>query len=158
MKRIAWIALLLLAAPAQVARTAEESSLNAQRAAEALSSARRDVIEAAMGLTMEQKDAFWAIYSEYEAARTPLSEQALAMVESYVTNFSTNTNEQNVKMMAGSATNQKKMIDLRAKYANKMAKTIAPEVGVRFYQVDDYLTTASRLAVLDDIPFIGRSQ
>src|SRR5262245_33521398 len=158
MKRTVWIFLLILAVAVPVARAADQApSLDVQRAAEALSSARRDVVEQAMGLTVEQKDKFWALYNEYEKERTPLSQQGLAMVENYVKNFSTNTKEQLVKMMGDSSANQKKIIDVRSKYASRMAKEIAPEVGVRFYQIEDYLTTAARLDVLDNIPFIGRS-
>jgi hypothetical protein len=110
-----------------------------------------------MGLTMEQKDAFWSIYNEYEKERLPLTQEALQMVENYVKNFTTMPKEEIVKMMNASSANQKKIVDVRTKYAGEMAKKIGPEVGVRFYQIDDYLSTAARLDVLDDIPFVGRS-
>ena len=159
MKRMVWVFLLVLIVAAPVAFAADPPpSLNSQRAAEVLSTARRDVVEQAMGLTIEQKDAFWAIYNEYEKERTVLSQQALQMVENYVTNFTTLPKEEIVKIMNASSANQKKIVDVRTKYAGRMAKSIAPEVGVRFYQIDDYLTTAARLDVLDDIPFVGRSQ
>jgi hypothetical protein len=159
MKRTFWVLLLALVVVAPAALAADPApSVNAQRIAEVLSSARRDVIEQAMGLTMEQKDAFWAIYNAYEAERLPLTQQALQMVENYVTNFTTMPKEEIVKMMSASSTNQKKIVDVRTKYAGQMAKKIGPDVGVRFYQIDDYLSTAARLDVLDDIPFVGRSQ
>jgi len=158
MKRTVWLFVLLAVVAAPVVLAADPApTLNSQRAAEVLSSARRDVVEQAMGLTLEQKDAFWTIYNAYEKERTVLSQQALQMVESYVTNFTTMPKEDLVKMMSDSSANQKKILDVRTKYATEMAKKIAPEVGVRFYQIDDYLTTAARLDVLDDIPFIGRS-
>jgi len=158
MKRMisAFLLALVIAVPAVLAAD-PAPTLNSQRAAEVLSSARRDVVEQAMGLTMEQKDAFWTIYNAYEKERTALSQQALQMVENYVANFTTMPKEEMVKMMTASSANQKKIVDVRTKYASEMAKKIAPEVGVRFYQIDDYLTTAARLDVLDDIPFIGRS-
>jgi hypothetical protein len=149
---------LALAVAVPAVRAADPApTLNSQRAAEVLSSARRDVVEQAMGLTMEQKDAFWTIYNQYEKEPTVLSQQALQMVENYVTNFTTMPKEDMVKMMTASSVNQKKIVDVRTKYASEMAKKLGPEVGVRFYQIDDYLTTAARLDVLDDIPFIGRS-
>ena len=158
MKRTVWVFLLVLAVAVPVALAADPApSLNSQRAAEVLSSARRDVIEQAMGLTMEQKDAFWSIYNEYEKERLPLTQEALQMVENYVKNFTTMPKEEIVKMMNASSANQKKIVDVRTKYAGEMAKKIGPEVGVRFYQIDDYLSTAARLDVLDDIPFVGRS-
>ena len=158
MKRMisAFLLALVIAVPAVLAAD-PAPTLNSQRAAEVLSSARRDVVEQAMGLTMEQKDAFWTIYNQYEKERTVLSQQALQMVENYVTNFTTMPKEDMVKMMTASSVNQKKIVDVRTKYASEMAKKLGPEVGVRFYQIDDYLTTAARLDVLDDIPFIGRS-
>lgn len=155
MKKVLILSVLVLALSLPPAIAAEAPSLNAQKAGEMLSMARRDVFEASMKLTDAQKNTFWELYSAFEKERTLVSQSALGLVESYMNKLSTNTDEQFVKMMTDSAANQRKLIDLRTKYAKAMAKQIAPQVGVRFYQIEDYLSTAARLDVLDNMPFLG---
>jgi hypothetical protein len=54
--------------------------------------------------------------------------------------------------------NSKKQIDLRAKYSDQIARKVDPKIGTRFYQIDDYITTAARLDVLDALPLVGDKQ
>jgi hypothetical protein len=156
MKRLIWFSLLALVSLAPMAYTQEGSqSLNVERARQVLSGARRDIVEAAIDLTDTQKDPFWNIYNQYEKDRAPLTDRTVQLIRDYATNYSTLTNDQIMKMVKESSANQKRAIDLRTKYAEQMAKKVDPKVGARFYQVDDYITTAARLDVLDNIPFIG---
>ena len=60
-----------------------------------------------------------------------------------------------MQMLKEVTSNSKKAIDLRAKYSEQICKKVDPKVGTRFYEIDDYVTTAARLDVLDNIPFIG---
>ena len=159
MKRLFWISLLLIVGVAPIAHTQDTTaSLNADRAKQVLTTARRDIFEATMGLTDAQKDPFWNIYNEYEKDRAPVTEKTLQLVQQYTADFSTLTNEQLMKMMKDSSSNAKKQIDLRTKYAEQMCKKVDPKVGVRFFQIDDYITTAVRLDVLDNIPFVGGTE
>jgi hypothetical protein len=158
MKRPFWIPLLALLGVAQMAHTQSTSpSLNTDRARQVLSTARRDIIEATMDLTDAQKDSFWTIYDQYEKERAPSSERQIQLIQTYTTDFSTLTNDQMMKMVKEASSNQKRQIDLRTKYAEQMAKKVDPKVGARFYQIDDYITTAVRMDVLDNIPFVGGS-
>jgi hypothetical protein len=137
--------------------TPSDVSLNTERAKQVLTSARRDIVELAMDLTPEQKEPFWSIYNEYEKERAPLTERTFKLIQDYTANFSTLTNDNLMKMMKEARDNNKRSIDLRYKYAEQMAKKVDPKVGVRFYEIDDYISTAARLDVLDSIPFVGGS-
>jgi hypothetical protein len=158
MHRLITILVLALVGIVPVAYTQGASSsanLNTERAKQVLTTARRDIVELAMDLTPEQKDPFWSIYNEYEKERGPLTERTLRLVQDYTANFTTHTNDQLLKFMKEARDTNKKQIDLRYKYAEQMAKKVDPKIGVRFYEIDDYITTAARLDVLDNIPFVG---
>ena len=60
-----------------------------------------------------------------------------------------------MQMMKGSSASNKKAIDLRYKYAEQIGKKVGPKVGARFFQLDDYYSTATRLSRLDNIGFVG---
>jgi hypothetical protein len=159
MNRLIYVLLLAVVGIVPVAYTQTSSSLNVERAKQVLTTARRDIFEATMDLTAEQKDGFWTLYNEFEKERTPVTERTLEIVKEYVNNFSTLTDDQLMKIMKDATQNNKKQIDLRYKYAEKMAKnkSLGPKVGLRFYEIDDYITTAARLDVLDSIPFVSQS-
>jgi hypothetical protein len=111
-----------------------------------------------MGLEDPQKDTFWNIYAEYDRQRAELADQTLQLLRDYVTSYDTLTNEQATKMMDEAARIGDKQVRLRQKYAHEMSKKLGGRVGARFYQIDDYLSTAARLELLDQIPFVGDPQ
>jgi len=133
-------------------------TINVERANQALTTARRTLFESNITLTDAQKDPFWAIFNEFEKERGAVTGKTLQLVQTYAANFSTLTNDQLMQMLKEVTANSKKQIDLRAKYAEQIAKKVDPRIGTRFYQIDDYLTTAARLEVLDKIPFVGAKQ
>jgi hypothetical protein len=160
MRRLIWIPILALGCLVSRAYTQDttvvlEPSLNADRAKQVLTMARRDIFELNMELTDAQKDPFWSVYNQYEKDRAEVTGKTIQLVREYSANYSTLTNDQTMKLMRESAANSKKQIDLRAKYAEQIAKKVDPKVGARFVQIDDYITTATRLDVLDAIPFVG---
>ena len=160
MKRLMWISVLALGCIVSRAYTQDttivvEPTLNADRAKQVLTMARRDIFENNMELTDAQKDGFWSIYNQFEKDREAVTAKSLQLLRDYANNYSTLTNDQTMKMVKESASNNKKQIDLRVKYAEQIGKKVDPKVGARFYQIDDYITTAARLDVLDNIPFIG---
>jgi hypothetical protein len=116
---------------------------------------RRDVFQKAMRLEDPQKDTFWNIYAEYDRRRTKLIDQTVDLLSDYATNFDTLTNEQATKMTHEAAKILEKQVELRRKYADEISQKLGGRVGARFFQIDDYLSTGVRLAVLSRIPFVG---
>jgi hypothetical protein len=163
MRRLIWIPVLALGclvsrAYTQDTTTGAGHSINAERANQALTTARRTLFENNIELTDAQKDPFWTIYSQFEKERSEVTGKTLQLVQTYATNYSTLTNDQLMQMLKEVTANSKKQIDLRAKYADQIAKKVDPKIGTRFYQIDDYLSTAARLDVLDHIPFVGAKE
>jgi hypothetical protein len=155
------IALFAVACVAATAYTQDTAvivapSLNTEEAKQVLTMARRDVFQAAMTLTDQEKDAFWNVYANFERERAGLMDKQIQLLQEYSTNYSTVTDEQAMKMVKQSADLQKKGIDIRAKYADQIGKKVNGKQGARFYQIDDYIATAVRLDVLDNIDFIGK--
>jgi hypothetical protein len=105
-----------------------------------------------------QKDMFWNIYADYDRQRAEVTGQTLRLLRDYVTSYETLTNEQAAKMMDEAARIADKQVKLRRKYAHEISKKLGGRVGARFYQIDDYLSTAARLELLDQIPFVGDQQ
>ena len=60
--------------------------------------------------------------------------------------------------MAGDASDtQKQTTDLRLKYFDIYRQKLNAQAAGRFWLIDDYITTALRLQLLDHLPMIGGS-
>jgi len=157
MRRLIWIPLLALVGMTTAAypQSTAPSSLNAERAKQVLTQTRRQFMEANIDLSPTQKDAFWTIYTAYEAELGPVAQETGQRAQVYSTNYTTLTNSEAKQMMKDSSADNKRAIDLRYKYAEQIGKKVDPKIGARFFQLDDYYTTTVRLAKLENIGFIG---
>jgi|WetSurMetagenome_2_1015567.scaffolds.fasta_scaffold526397_1 hypothetical protein len=103
-----------------------------------------------------QKDAFWKTYDEYEAKRKDLGKQKISLLEKYAKNYGTMDDATMDDIMKEMIDMAKKTDNLQADYYGKMKKVAGVKAASQFLQLEAYLTSAIRTAVLDEIPFIGQ--
>ncbi len=125
-----------------------------------------DLLQAAFGMEKKavvanfvhptdlQKDAFWNLYDEYEAARKENGKKRIKLLEQYASQYNTMTDEQADKwtmevIKLSSATDK-----LIVTYYHKIKKVTSPIVATQFYQIEAYILTAIRMEVLDGVPFL----
>jgi len=99
-----------------------------------------------------QKDAFWALYDEYETARKEYGKTRIQLLEQYAEKWETLTNEEADKWTAdviklGTSTDK-----LITKYYNKIKKVTSPVVALQFYQIENYILSGIRLSILESLP------
>jgi hypothetical protein len=51
-----------------------------------------------------------------------------------------------------------KLDELRLKYADTLRRKMSGRVAARFFQIDDYVTTAMRMKLLSGIPLVAPPQ
>ncbi len=101
------------------------------------------------------KDAFWALYDEYEGARKELGRNRLSILNDYAKNYG-NLNSEQIDALAKRSTKQVSGDEaLRYKYYNKLKKVAGHEAAAQFYQIEGYFNAAIRMSILESIPFIG---
>ena len=116
---------------------------------------RRRVFENAMKLNKQDSEIFWTVYAEYEREHGQVDQKGMKLLETYLKNVSVFTNEQSIQFTNELATLQQETIALRAKYFRILSEKLSGVTAARFYQVDDYVTAATKLDLLDNLPFIG---
>jgi hypothetical protein len=119
----------------------------------AISAERRTVMEANLGLDVERRVTFFKIYDECEKDRGPLDRERFSLLQRYAT--STLNDPQAMALVRAVAALQVKEIDLRSRCAGRLEKALGGRVGARYYQVDDVVTTATRLNSLQSVPLVG---
>ena len=121
----------------------------------ALTTKRRELFAQGMaGLSPEQQQTFWGIYSDFEKEKDQNMSARVALLKRYTEGFATLSDADIAKMASEATDIQKTSADIRLKYFKILSDKLGAKVAGRFYHIDDYLTTLSRLAILDNMPAI----
>lgn len=129
-----------------------------------------DLVQAAFGMDKKavvadfvkpsatQKDAFWKLYDEYETQRKDLGKQRIALLEQYAGQYQTMTGEQADAWTKQVIDLQKKTDNLIATYYNKVKMISDGIVATQFYQIENYILTAIRAKILEQVPFLQKKK
>ena len=103
-----------------------------------------------------QKDAFWKLYDEYETQRKALGKQRVELLKQYADQYLTMTAEQADVWTKKVMELQKKTDGLIVTYYGKVKTATDGLVATQFYQIENYILTAIRKEVLENVPFIRK--
>ena len=129
-----------------------------------------DLLQAAFGMDKKsivadfvkpnaaQKDAFWQLYDEYETARKELGKQRITLLEDYAAHFIDMTPEQANEWTKKVIELQRKTDALIVSYYYKIRDKSDGIVATQFYQIENYILTAIRMQVLQNVPFLERKK
>ncbi len=103
----------------------------------------------------EAKDAFWALYDEYETARKELGKNRIALLKKYADNYIGISDEETDEMMATWSKQRKSTDKLIDTYYKKIKKVSGSKPAAQFFHLEHFFLAAIRLDILDNIPVIG---
>lgn len=106
-------------------------------------------------LELEETDAFWAIYDEYEIARKELGQKRLNLIIKYAENYDNMTDEKADAVIKNSISLRKGTQDLVIKYYKRAKKVSGSKIAAQFYQIENYFITAIQAELYTDVPLIG---
>ena len=116
---------------------------------------RRVIFNEGMKLTDANKDAFWAIFDEYETGLDEVRKQYMEYLKKYAAEYQTMTDEQATDLMKKGQSLSFQRAILQRKYSKKIAKEVGGKVAIRFVQIDNALYMLLSLQVMDEIPMVG---
>jgi hypothetical protein len=151
MKKLMLLMAALLVAGFTYSQTKEEVDLFQA----AFGMEKKALVEENIKLDGLQKDAFWTLYDEYEVTRKEYGKKRLELWTEYAKTYKTMTGEQADAWV-------KKVMDLQVStdklmrtYYNKIKKEVNPIVATQFYQIENYIITAIRMEIQEEMPFIN---
>jgi hypothetical protein len=128
-----------------------------------------DLVQAAFGmekkaivaefvqLTDTQKDAFWALYDEYETKRKDLGKERIDLLVQYAEQYMNMTSEQADEWTKKVMELQNKTDKLIATYYDKVKGISDGVVATQFYQIENYILSMIRMQLLQDVPFLKKN-
>jgi hypothetical protein len=143
------------AKPASMSASAQEA-INVARYKMALTDARRKLFGAAMSnLTPRELETFWAVYADFEKEKDAIAAARVDLAKKYVDSYTSLSDTEIASLVNDAGALQKKTTDLRLKYFGIYSQKLNAKAAGRFALVDDYITTAARLSLLDQLPLPG---
>lgn len=98
------------------------------------------------------KDKFWKLYVEFEKTRKDIGQQKFSILNNYVKSYNTLPEaklDEIMKEIIALSASQDKLI---ASYYKKVKKACGVSVAAQFYQIEWYLLTEIRTAIVENIP------
>lgn len=117
--------------------------------------AKKNITELFVEVDGPAKQEFWTLYDEYEVARKELGKTRLKLLNAYAENYLTLDATKTDELITAMATQKKNLDKLIVKYYKKMKKSAGVKPAAQFYQLENWLLSAIRLEIMENIPFIG---
>ena len=106
-------------------------------------------------LQLGNDDPFWVIYDEYEKERKELGRKRVDLLNNYADNYLTLTDEKTNELIEQMMSQRKQLDKIINSYYKKIKKESGAKVAAQFYQFEYYILVAIRMAIMEEIPFIG---
>jgi hypothetical protein len=111
-----------------------------------------------MQSTADEAAMFWPIYEEYEAERSEIGDQRMALIMDYADHFQTMTDEKAAELGATALGLEEARTALKKKYFQKLQAEMSPVTAARFLQVENQLTMVLDLQIASQVPLISKPE
>lgn len=98
---------------------------------------------------------FWKLYDEYETKRKEIGKQRINILQQYADQYATLTDDQASKLARDVFSNDGAYNKLYENYFKKFSVISGGKNAAKFFQLEMYLQTIVRLAIMNNIPFVG---
>lgn len=106
-------------------------------------------------LQLEEKDAFWAIYDEYEKERKVLGQKRLDIIIEYAEHYESLSDEKTDELIKQSIAFKKDVNNAIVKYYKNVKKVSGSKTAAQFYQIENYFVNAVGTEMYTAVPLIG---
>ncbi len=118
---------------------------------------RQQIVQQLMELTPAEGDKFWPVYRDYRNEIARVSDQRVELIEKFVTQAATMSDEQSEKLLHQWFSLREQQIGVQKKYAGKFRKVLPGAKVVRFYQTENLLDTIVSANIQASMPVAGDS-
>jgi hypothetical protein len=145
--------LVLFLGPVVLAQTVEDQIAlsRAQIQAE-----RQQIVAETLGLSDNEAKAFWPLYRAYRAEMDKPIDRAWAVLTTYGDQWESMSDADAAKALDEWLSIENESVQIKQKWAKKMAKEINGATAARFFQIDNKLDTIIKLEAALEIPLIRK--
>ena len=133
-------------------QTVEDQQLQVARGE--LKADRKATVARALQLTGQEGKAFWPLYEQYRAETDKLGDGLLKLMKDYAQLYPNVPDDRARVMLKERCDLEKRLVETRNSYLEKIEKVISPAKTLRFAQVETRLDLALRMPLASEIPLV----
>lgn len=118
---------------------------------------KRAIVAESIELSDAEAGEFWALYDEYELKRQEIGKERFALLSNYVSDYGVLKPQDAEAFMKKAIPLRNKTNKLLDTYYKKVSAKTDPVVALQFYQIENYLTGAIRMEIMEEI-YITKKQ
>ena len=115
---------------------------------------KKEAVAGMIKLDNAKSESFWELYDEYEADRKNLGKKRINLLQNYANNYENMSNEDIDLLIKESMTLSGKTDKLINSYYKKIHKQVGSVPAAQFYQIENYLLSEIRAAILGEMDMI----
>jgi Spy/CpxP family protein refolding chaperone len=152
--KLASLALALIVAASPLASIAQDMTTSAdeQILLKQVQTNKRGVYADYLKMTDAESKAFWPIYDDYEAQLKKVDDRFMAMINDFASKYDTLTDAQAAEMLKERLALDRKRVDLKVKYTERIAKVLPGKKALRFAQLESRIDNLMRRNLYSIIP------
>jgi hypothetical protein len=113
-----------------------------------------DIIRQNLTLADDQAKKFWPLQRSYENDLSTLGDKRLNVIRNYAKNWD-NLSDSTAKDLGTRMLDyQKKRVDLRQKYFDRISKEVSPTIAAKFFQIEVQLEDLIDLEIASSVPLV----
>ena len=116
---------------------------------------KREIVKKYMKLSENESTDFWAVYEKYEESRKELGRERINAITDYVQNVAVLTDAKAEELILKMISNQTRFLELLNSSYYQMKAVISQLKAMQFIQLENYLDTALKLKIMDELPMAG---
>lgn len=148
------IAVALVLGAGSTARANEAAAIELTR--QVIETERKAIVATNMPLTEAEAEVFWPLYNDYQREMRTVSDQYISLVKRYADAFPEGADDDVARdLMTDWLAMESDSIKIRRKYVKKFDKVLPTALVLRFFQIDNKLTTIVRADVAMQVPLSG---
>jgi hypothetical protein len=115
---------------------------------------RQYIVASAMGLTEKESEAFWPVYGEYWAEMGASREKLAKLVDDFVANHTSLTNERANTMINDYLQLRQEEFTIKQKYIDKFKAALPATKVIRYYQIENKLDSIVAYEAAKLVPLV----
>ena len=116
---------------------------------------KKSIVAEFIVLEGETGTAFWTLYDQYETERKAIGQKRIALIEKYAEKYLELDDVSTDELLNESIAINNQSSKLIQKYVKSIKKVAGAKVAAQFYQLENYFRSATNVALMEQMPFIG---
>lgn len=144
------VALLFFASPLLAA----EITYDVEFVRKKIKTGKKEIVEKNMVLTVEEREAFWPLYGEFQAELQKVNDRLLKLIEAYVDAYETMTDKQAKTLLDDYYRVEKKRLSLKQSYVKKFRRKLPSKTVTRYFQLENKIEAIMKVELAGAIPLV----